>query len=225
MKSRLRLEAGSRPTVVRRAAADDHKSLIFSTLPCMGTFFKNMRNTLHINVTMLFPLCKEARKSVDLMHECGAMVFASRLRRLGDRLKAEATKLYRANGIEFNDSWFLVAFVLSNRQDISVTEIAASLGISHAAVSQMASAMERKGLLVGRPDQRDRRRTLLCLTKEGRSAVKALQPIWNAVGDCTNEMIASMDRDLLSVITNFEEQLEQRSLFSRVTERLKRDSG
>jgi len=55
---------------------------------------------------------------MDMMCEFGAMVFASRLRRLGDRLKAEATKLYRANGIEFNDSWFLVAFVLSNREGV-----------------------------------------------------------------------------------------------------------
>ena len=43
---------------------------------------------------------------MDMMSEFGALAFASRLRRLGDRLKAEATKLYRANGIEFNDSWY-----------------------------------------------------------------------------------------------------------------------
>jgi len=55
--------------------------------------------------------------SKDTMREYGAMAFASRLKRLGDRLKAEATSLYRANGIEFNDSWFLVAFLLSKRKE------------------------------------------------------------------------------------------------------------
>ena len=165
----------------------------------------------------------EVTESVDLMREFGAMAFASRLRRLGDRLKSEATKLYRANGIEFNDSWYLVALVLSNREGVSVTEVAEGFGISHAAISQMATAMERKGLLVGRPDERDRRRTLLHLTKEGRSAIEALRPIWEAVGECTEELIASTSKDLLPAISKFEEQLEQQSLFTRVTEHMEKN--
>lgn len=162
---------------------------------------------------------------MDMMREFGAMAFASRLRRLGDRLKAEATKLYRANGIEFNDSWFLLALVLSTREGISVSEVAEAFGISHAAISQMAAAMQRKGLLAGRQDDRDRRRTLLYLTEEGRSAVTALQPIWTAVGDCTKELIASTGKDLLLGITEIEEQLEQQDLFDRVTEHTKNELG
>ena len=160
-----------------------------------------------------------------MMREFGAMAFASRLRRLGDRLKAEATKLYRANGIEFNDSWYLLALVLSTREGISVTEVAEAFGISHAAISQMAAAMERKGLLVGHPDERDRRRTLLYLTEEGRAAIESLRPIWDAVGECTGDLFVSTDKDLLLIISKLEEQLEQQSLFTRVTERLKRDNS
>jgi DNA-binding MarR family transcriptional regulator len=162
---------------------------------------------------------------MDMMREFGAMAFASRLRRLGDRLKAEATKLYRANGIEFNDSWYLIALLLSTREGISVTEAADAFGISHSAISQMVTAMERKGLLVGRPDERDRRRTLLYLTKEGHSTIEALKPIWDAVGECTEELIASTGKDFLPAISELEEQLEQQNLFTRVTERMKRDNG
>lgn len=160
---------------------------------------------------------------MDMMREFGTMAFASRLRRLGDRLKAEATKLYRANGIEFNDSWFLIALLLSTREGISVSEAAEAFGISHSAISQMVTAMERKGLLVARPDDRDRRRTLLFLTKEGRSDIEALRPIWDAVGACTEELIASTGKDFLLAISEFEERLEQKPLFARVTERMKRD--
>lgn len=162
---------------------------------------------------------------MDMMREFGAMAFASRLRRLGDRLKSEATKLYRANGIEFNDSWFLVAFVLSKREGISVSEAAEAFGVSHAAISQMATAMERKGLIVGYPDESDRRRTLLHLTEKGRSATQSLRPIWDAVGECTAELIASTGKDFLLAISELEEKLEQQSLFNRVTNRLNRDIG
>ena len=162
---------------------------------------------------------------MDVMREFGAMAFASRLRRLSDRLKSEATKLYRENGIEFNDSWFLIALMLSNREGISVTEAADALGFSHAAISQMAAAMERKGLLVGSPDERDRRRTLLHLTDEGRSTIDELRPIWDAIGECTGELIGSTGEDFLPAITEIEEQLEQQSLLSRVTERMKKNQS
>ena len=157
------------------------------------------------------------------MRKFGAVAFASRLRRLSDRLKSEATKIYRANGIEFSDSWFLVALVLSERDGISVSEAAEALGYSHAAISQMAATMERKGLLVGSPDERDRRRTLLHLTEEGRATIEALQPIWNAVGECTNDLIESTGEDFLPAIAEIEEQLDQKSLFTRVTEYMKKE--
>ncbi len=161
---------------------------------------------------------------MDLIREFGSMTFASRLKRLGDRLKAEATKLYHAYGIEFNDSWYLVAFMLSRKEGISVTEIAEALGISHAAVSQMASAMKDKGLLIARGDARDRRRAPLYLTDDGQAAIEALQPIWNAVGECTDELLASTGQNVLQAISEIEEHLERQSLFTRVKERLDQDN-
>jgi DNA-binding MarR family transcriptional regulator len=158
---------------------------------------------------------------MDKLNEFGAMAFASRLRRLSDRLKAEATRIYRANGIEFHDSWFLLALTLSEKESVSVTEVAEAFGVSHAAVSQMAAAMQRRRLIASRTDEDDRRRTLLHLTAEGRCAVERLRPLWVAVGACTDELIAEAGADCLAAITSIEEQLVQRSLFTRVTERMK----
>jgi DNA-binding MarR family transcriptional regulator len=157
---------------------------------------------------------------MDLLRDFGAMTFASRLKRLGDRLKADATKLYNAHGIEFNDSWFLVAFLLSRNEGLSVTDMAEMLGISRAAISQMYRAMERNRLLVVHIDDRDRRRRLLYLTEEGRAAVTALEPIWNAVGDCTDVLIESTGQDVLKAISELENELEKQSLVERVNDHL-----
>lgn len=157
---------------------------------------------------------------MDLLRDFGTMTFASRLKRLGDRLKAEATRLYNAHGIEFNDGWFLVAFFLSRNEGLSVTDMAEMLGISRAAISQMYRAMARKGLLVVHTDESDRRRRLLYLTEEGRSSVTALEPIWNAVGECTDSLIETTGQDVLKAISEMEKGLEQRSLFERVNDHL-----
>jgi len=155
---------------------------------------------------------------MDLMRALGAMAFASRLRRLSDRLKSEATRLYQAAGIEFNDSWFLLALMLSKREGVTVKEVSEAFGISHSAISQMATAMKSRKLIEGRKDPNDRRRTLLYLTEGGRSAVKALKPLWNTIGNCTEEIISQTGEDILSAITEMEERIQERDLFTRVNE-------
>ena len=130
-------------------------------------------------------------------------------------------EFYNAHGIDFNDSWFLVAFILSSDEGLSVTDMAEKLGISRAAISQMYRAMERNGLLVVHMDDRDRRRKLLFLTEEGRAAVTALEPIWNAVGECTDNLVESTGQDVLKAISDIERGLEKRSLFERVNDHLK----
>ena len=159
---------------------------------------------------------------MDLLRDFGTMTFASRLKRLGDRLKAEATKLYNDHGVEFNDSWFLVAFLLSRNEGLSVTDMAEMLGISRAAISQMYRAMERNGLLVVHTDDRDRRRRLLYLTEEGKAAVTELEPIWNAVGECTEDIVKETGQDILKALSDIEDELEERSLFERVSDHLEK---
>lgn len=148
------------------------------------------------------------------------MTLASRLKRLGDRLKGEATRIYQAQGIDFNDSWFLVAMVLSRQESASVSDMAESLDVSHAAISQMATAMERRGLLTSTADESDRRRSLLRLTDQGRETVAALEPLWRIIGDCTDDLVASTGHDLIDTITQMEDQLRERSLFERVSNQL-----
>ena len=87
---------------------------------------------------------------MDLLEELGAFAFASRLKRLSDRLKAEATTVYHHQGVDFNDSWFQVGYLLSRKDLMGITEIAKALGISRPAVSQMGCvrpswSMRRKG--------------------------------------------------------------------------------
>jgi DNA-binding MarR family transcriptional regulator len=166
----------------------------------------------------------EAVHIVDMMREFGAMALAGRLRRLSDRLKSEASRIYRANGIEFNDGWFPVALVLSGRESISVTQIAEAFGTSHAAVSQMITAMKNNGLVSVQQDKRDKRRTIVQLTDKGRSTIEALRPLWNAIGQCTEELTTLSGNKFVKAISDIENRLEKQSLFSRVAEYMKSDA-
>ncbi len=55
------------------------------------------------------------------------------------------------------------------------------------------------------------------------STAEALRPIWNAIEECAEDLIAPTGKDLLPAISEIEDQLEQQNLYSRVTDRVKED--
>ena len=138
------------------------------------------------------------------------------MKSLSERLKAEASRVYRDRGIDFNDSWFLAAWVLSRQDDITASEMADRLGISRPAVSQMAAGMHGKGLIKYERDSVDGRRRRISLTDSGRETVKALEPLWKDVGDVTSEIIGSGDADLLAGLDVLEDALDEMSLSERI---------
>jgi DNA-binding MarR family transcriptional regulator len=162
---------------------------------------------------------------MDILSELGAFAFASRLKRLSDRLKSEATTIYHHQGADFNDSWFLVGYMLSKHESMTVSEMARALGISRPAISQIAGDMVKQNLIKVRIDGHDRRRKRLSLTNKGMDAVATLQPVWDIVGECTEKLLASTGCDILKALTHIEKELERQSIFSRVINKLDNASG
>jgi len=157
---------------------------------------------------------------MDLVKELGALAFASRLRRLSDHLKSEVSCIYHSCGIDFDDNWFMIGYVLAHNGGMTVSEISRRTGLSRPSISALIDGMAEHGLVNIRTDPRDLRSRRLSLTPEGEETVAALEPVWQAVGDCTKELLAAVGSDCLEAIDRLEDQLETRSLFSRVCERL-----
>jgi DNA-binding MarR family transcriptional regulator len=143
------------------------------------------------------------------------------MKRLAERLKSEASNVYRDRGIEFNDSWFLAAWMLSQREGITASEMAGNLGISRPAISQMAAGMHRNGLIRYERDLKDGRRRRIYLTEKGRETVEALEPLWQEVGDVTAAMIEDSGPDLLMGLAVLEDSLDESGLSARIDERRK----
>lgn len=157
---------------------------------------------------------------MDLLRELGPFTFASRLMRLSHRLKSEASTVYHACGLDFDDHWFLVGYLLSRHESMTVAEMATRLGFAQPDVVTMTDGMVDHGLLRIESDADNPMMRRLSLTGEGRETVASLERIWQAVGDVTQELIASTHPQLLEGLARIEHALEERSLFSRVREKL-----
>ena len=156
---------------------------------------------------------------MDTLRELGIFALASRLKRLGERLKAEASRVYRDRGIDFSDSWFLAAWMLSQQDGITTSEMAERLGVSRPAVSQMAAGMYGKGLITYERDSKDGRRRRISLTEKGRETVEALAPLWQDVSDVTTDVVSSTGVDFLTGLAGLEDAFDKSSLSERIKKR------
>ena len=159
---------------------------------------------------------------MDTLRQLGIFALASRMKRLAERLKTEASKVYRDRGIDFNDSWFLAAWMLSQHDGITASEMADKLGVSRPAISQMAAGMHSKGLITYEKDAEDGRRRRIVLTRKGRETVTALEPLWKDVSDVTTGVVNETGVDFLSGLAGIEDAFDESSLSERIEERNRR---
>jgi len=163
-------------------------------------------------------------RKTDLIQELGELAFASRLRRLTERLLRDASRIYKALDHDFEARWFGLFYALTVRPSMSVTALARTLGLTHPAVNQLARELIARRLVASRRDAKDDRRRLLCLTAKGSEAGAALRPVWEEIRKATASLIEGAGGGLLHELALVEKALDEESLFERVMAGLRPDA-
>jgi len=155
--------------------------------------------------------------------DAGDLIVGTRLKRLSDRFLHEIAAMYRTLEIPFEVSWFPLFYLLNRKDCISVTEIAKELKITHSAVSQLVTTIEKKKLITFIQDENDKRRRLISFSDEGRSLMKELEPIWAAIHTAMTCLLNEKNHSacFLSAMNELEGSLEDKNLHERIIEELK----
>lgn len=152
----------------------------------------------------------------------GGGAIGARLRRLSARIDADATRAYVALGIDFEQRWFGVLNQLAINGTMTVTDIAATLGITHVSVSQTRQSLQKEGLIVSDRDGGDARRRTLRLSEEGKEFVSRLEPIWRAYEDAARELDMEAG-GAVRALDKLEKCITDKPLFDRIMVRLAAD--
>lgn len=158
---------------------------------------------------------------MDLLNDMGALAFASRLRRLSDRLMDDVSTLYRRVDIDFNPRWFTTLYTLNSRGKCAISDLSQMIGLTHTAVHSIAGEMSREGLLVSTGSSRDKRKRILALTEQGRDLATRLEPVWKAIDSATTALIEESGVDVLHSLREMESSLDEEDMFRRSWFRLK----
>jgi DNA-binding MarR family transcriptional regulator/N-acetylglutamate synthase-like GNAT family acetyltransferase len=151
----------------------------------------------------------------------GELAFGTRLKQLSERLIQDSSKVYQELNIEFEPRWFTFFYLLYKKAPLSITEIAAQLGVSQPAVTQLADLLTKKGLIESAKNNGDTRKRILNLSADGRKLIPVLQPVWDGFDEATKDLFHSIGFDVLLVLDRIERALDEKSMTSRILDKVK----
>ncbi len=157
----------------------------------------------------------------DFSRDAGSSALGARFRRLSEQMDRDATRVYAACGIAFEQRWFGPLNQIVHNGPLAIGEIAERLRITHVSVSHAARSLEAAGLVASHPDVADRRRRVLSLTPVGQTRVSELASLWAAFDTAA----ATLDEEaggVISVLDRLDDALAGASLFDRISALLNR---
>lgn len=143
----------------------------------------------------------------------------ARLRRLTELFDRDARQVYEDAGVTFEQRWFGLLNQLVISEPMTVGEIAATLRISHASVSETRRSLENAGLISSEPDELDGRRRRLRRTHQGIALTKKLSDIWDAM-EATARELDKEAKGVIGALDRLDAALDRSSLKERVLNKL-----
>src|SRR4051812_1394106 len=150
------------------------------------------------------------------LHSQAELALGSRFKAISESLYAAANAAYRDAGVDIAAHWFPVLRYLHVKGPATVTEIAAEIGQTHPAVSQLAAKLRKAGWLTHRIDKADARRGMLELTAEAEGKLDRLGPVWCAIRRGARAEALRGQGTLIDALASFERDIASGRLAAEI---------
>lgn len=157
-------------------------------------------------------------KQTDFLNELSELALGSRLKRMSERMLANAAQVYQEFDMNINPKWFTLIALLDAKTQVTIVEASDLLGLSQPALSQFAKELQAEGLLLITKGEKDARQRLLSLSKEGRVRLAQMKPIWSAVHKAAKDLCIAHNNDFYRSLVLLEKSFTEQNLLARTRE-------
>jgi DNA-binding MarR family transcriptional regulator/ribosomal protein S18 acetylase RimI-like enzyme len=152
----------------------------------------------------------------DILAERGHLFLGSRLKRLGERMQADVSRVVAAAGLPIQPSQYPVLAALDLYGPMTVGTAAETLGLSQPAVTRAVSRLTGLGYVASVRGRSDRRRRTVALTTAGKEALAlSKREVWPRVEAAVAALCAPLDGPLLDQLAEIERGLAAEPLDCR----------
>jgi len=157
---------------------------------------------------------------MDFYRHVGELIFGTRLKRISEKFLFDVGKVYKSLDIDFEPSWFPIFYLLNKNREMSAAGMAEELAITHQAVSQLVTILEKKKVIKILQDNNDKRKRLIVFTKKGLTLVDTVKPVWRCIEKAMQELLGEGTNSayLLPALDELEDSVKRKGIYSRIIE-------
>ena len=152
------------------------------------------------------------------------LFFGIRLKKTGEMLSSQVAQILSDEKIEFEPRGIYLLIILMEKEQASIKEIAAILGMTHPAIVQMVNSLNNFGLITQSKSIDDKRITLIKLTEKGKEELNSIKPVLTEIENVVESIINEIDVNLKYSLSKLSEAVKSKILTMKVNEGLKQKS-
>ena len=159
----------------------------------------------------------------DIVRDFGYLMLGSRLKRIGERLQGDVSKLSAELGLDVQSGQHPLIAALFKNGPMSVGVLARLLGVRQPAITRTVIQLKAAGLVAVTSGLSDQRMKSVALTPVGRQfAARAEAELWPAVEAAVRALCADLDGPLIAQLGQLEDALGETPLDVRAAALIKR---
>ncbi|AZS20197.1 MULTISPECIES: GNAT family N-acetyltransferase [unclassified Caulobacter] len=153
---------------------------------------------------------------VDLLAGLGVGFLGSRLKRLAERMQADAAEVARSLALPVQPAQMSLLMAIRMHEPIAVGELAERLQLAQPTVTRALGPLERDGFIETRRTPGDQRSKRLVFTDKGRALMARIQTeLLPRIEPAAAELVAGLAGDFMLGLSQAEARLAERSLLTR----------
>jgi DNA-binding MarR family transcriptional regulator len=156
----------------------------------------------------------------DIIRKLGHLSLGSRLKRIGDRMQADAQRFIDGTGLPIQSAQYPLLAAIDLMGPMTVSELVEALGVSQPGVTRNVARLAEMGLVETAKINRDQRQKTVTLTNAGRLAMqRSKREVFPHIESAVRELCAGLSGPLLEQLSRIEDALAQTPLDRRAAKR------
>jgi DNA-binding MarR family transcriptional regulator len=153
----------------------------------------------------------------DIVRGLGYLMLGTRLRRIGEALQGDATRIAAAHGVAIQSSQYPFLTALDRFGPMTIGDMTAAVGITQPGVTRAIGQLAKLGMVRVRTGRDDRRQRIISLTAAGRRQVElGKDKVWPQVEAAVADLCGRLEGPLLDQLATMEKELAARPLNQRI---------
>ena len=152
----------------------------------------------------------------DVVRTLGFLTLGTRLKRIGEQVQGEATRIAGAHGVKIHASQYPFLAALDRLGPLTIGDLAGAVGITQPGATRSIGQLIRLNLVKARPGRDDQRQRIVSLTVKGRRQVDFGQrEVWPWIAAAVADLCGGLSGPLLDQLAAIEDRLAEQPLDHR----------